>query len=233
MIKTLGFGRRSTSMSHAACVKHHREEHSKLGLNLTEHFGKYVLYYFDAAVSGNGTVLTDLPWDMVALEWFLEDARWYNFQKWLTDAADGQVVRADEEQFLDRDQCFMFACDENVIVNNAANSDDVNIIRVLKLQSGSVAQHKSTLAPLITSTFGPSLKTYAVYDVTEATCLARGPIDTSPMDIIEVYKLDKTFMNGFENISAPFLSTRITECEADILDRQRTVIFRGAEAIYI
>jgi hypothetical protein len=238
MIKTLGFGRRSESVSHEDCIEHHRETHSKLGLKQAEHLGKYVLYYFSGAMSGNGLALTDFPWDMAAIEWFLEDERWHNLQKWWDKDPDGQVIKADEARFLDRDRTYLFACDENDIVDHGSRVDDVNVLRVLKLRGDcdpqvAIRQHKDLLVPLIQNEFGSSLRRYVSSYVSEVTCLGRGQIPVSPADIIERYKLDRLFMERFEEIDSPFNSKRILDCEFSIVDRDQTIIFTGEEVVYL
>jgi hypothetical protein len=233
----MGFGRRRENLSHEDCIKHHRDTHSKLGVEQAAHLGKYVMYYFSEAWSGGGSALGDLPWDMAEVAW-LEEERWNNFQKWLAEDPAGEAIKADEEQFLDRDRCYLVVCNEDTVVDTQSDANDESLVRVLKLAADddtsiAVRQHRDLLTPLIKEAFGPSLKSYVAHYVTEAMNLARGAVSVAPMDIVERYKIDKSVMDARDGVQNLFALAHIIECESSILDRDRTVLFRGDEAVYI
>jgi hypothetical protein len=234
MIKTMGFGRRRESLSHEDCINHHRETHSKLGQEQAAHLGKYVMYYFSEALSGSGSAIGDLPWDMAEVAW-IDDERWKNFRKWQAEEPDGQAIKADEEQFLDREKCYLVVCDEKTIIDSHADAKDVSVVRVLRLRAGAdpstaIRAHRDLLVPVIKDAFGSSLKTYVTHYVTETMNLAHGLLPVGPIDIVERYRIDQSIMRADDQ---PFRSARVVDCEASILDREGTLMFRGEEVVYI
>ena len=238
MIKVQGFGRRNSETSHAECIAHHRNIHSKLGLGQADHMGKYVLYYFREAFGFDGTPIEDFPWDMSALEWFRDDAYWTNFQDWLENAPDGQDVKLDEASFLDRDKCYLCPYDENVLVHQEAGEASIDLVRLLSFAPGISPEaghrhHAIHTLPTIRQYFGTGLRKLVVNTITEATRLSSGRIPEKPIDIVEIYKIDGTGHRAPRDIIQAFAGAEIRSRESEIFSAERSFNLLAEEVVFI
>jgi EthD domain len=238
MIKVQALGRRRPGMRHADCIEHHRTIHSKLGLAQAEHMGAYVLYYFREALGSDGAALSDFRWDMSALEWFREPEYWNNFQKWLESAPDGQEVKDDEGNFLERDKCFLCPYEERIIFNEDRDGDCVDLLRLLSFSRGTepsagAAHHAKVCVPAIRARFNASLRKLIVNTITEATCLASGKIPDKPVDVIEIYKFDRSAFASNAELVRAFAAPAIVDAEARIFEVDRKINMIAEEIVFI
>jgi EthD domain len=237
MVKVQGLGRRHPGISHADCIEHHRNTHSQLGLGQAEHMAGYVLYYFREAFGSDGTALPDFPWDMSALEWFREDSYWDNFQKWLESAPDGQEVKKDEATFLDRDKCFLCPYEDRVVVTTHAHGDVIDLLRLLSFSDGisdeaGADYHARICVPAIQAHFGDTLRKLVVNTITEATCLAIGKIPNKPVNVIELYKLDRVAFASAGALVGAITAPAIAKAEASIFAADRTINMVAEEVVF-
>lgn len=224
MIKVQGLGRRRAGMSHHDAIEHHRNIHSKLGIGQADHMARYVLYYFREALDAEGKPLADFPWDMSALEWFREDAYWDNFQQWLEAAPDGQEVKEDEGNFLDRDQCFLMPYQEEVVVDRPASGETIDLLRLLSFAPGAVDNAVRVAA--VRDRLGDALRKLTINRIDYATRLSSGRIPDTPVDLIEIYKVDRAaFADGRALVRA--LADPAGNSQ---FDHKRTIHFVAEEA---
>jgi hypothetical protein len=236
MIKIQGLGRRRHGLSHAECIEHHRNIHSKLGLGQSDHMGKYVLYYFREAFNAKGAPLAEFPWDMSAVEWFREKQYWDNFQEWLEAAPDGQEVKHDEASFLEREKCFMLPYDESIVVDRDDGGETIVLMRLLKFADGvslvrGGPDHAASIGA-IRIHFGEALRKLVINYITEATCLASGAIPYKPIDVVEIYKIDRAVCPDPHDVVRAFAVPAIAATEDALFAMDRSFNLLAEEVVF-
>jgi hypothetical protein len=239
MIKSVGFGKKRIGMSHEECVKYHIEKHAPFGRRVAGPLGlsKYIGYYPDKALSLDGKVLPELPWDLIVPEWYTDEF-WKGLEAWRTTNPDGIEATKDEARFCDRKSGIMMLCQENVIVSPGEDSTGVHVVFLITKKSDMsheecVKYHKENHAPMVASALGGRLKSYTAYYVDQAFNLEEGLVPVRLYDAVVLARFDDEFWKGMAVWRKAPEGIKITKDEERFIDRKSAIALVCQVSVFI
>lgn len=239
MIKIVGFGKKRIGLSREECVKYHIENHAPFGRRVAGPLGlkKYMGYYPERALSLDGKVLPELPWDFIVPEWF-SDEFFNNISAWRTTDPDGIAITEDEARFCDRENGYMMTCQENVIVSPGNDNRGTNVMFLLTKKSDlsheeCIEYHKEKYAPMTRHMLSPHLKSCTAYYVDQAFHLTKGLTPARPYDIVVLVRFDDEFWKGMAAWQKTPEGIKLAKDEESFIDRSNSAVLECKVSIFI
>jgi hypothetical protein len=239
MKKIVGLARKSSSMTHDEAVKYHREVHAPWGKRLLNNRGfvKYYAYYVDEAYAIEGSVLAELPWDLIVPEWYTDEG-WEFMMNWGKTDPEGIKLMADLRNFSDHKTGIMLTCKEEEIVSPKKDSSGVNVIVLARKRSDMsheecVKYHMEVHSPKLIRALGPRLKKCVAHYVNEAFSLEKGVMPIRPYDIVVVFRIESEFWANRQAFSKTPEGIEIVQDEENFIDRKGSIALVCQENIII